>query len=139
MTLKDVEKKHGVFVDHISVRIGKYIQLFIFLAIFVGVIRFFNTQKLGLVITGNYELDNLILFLALFVPGLWYEWRVRNYRKKNNVSIYDNVAKEIYEKYYSNSNNFDKKHDLNYWYDLKEKGAITPEEYENKKREFLNV
>lgn len=120
-------------------RIGKYIQLFIFLAIFVGVIRFFNTQKLGLVITGNYELDNLILFLALFVPGLWYEWRVRNYRKKNNVSIYDNVAKEIYEKYYSNSNNFDKKHDLNYWYDLKEKGAITPEEYENKKREFLNV
>ena len=88
MTLKDVEKKHGVFVDHISVRIGKYIQLFIFLAIFVGVIRFFNTQKLGLVITGNYEFDNFILFLALFIPGLWYEWRVRNYRKKNNRKSY---------------------------------------------------
>ena len=28
--------------------------------------------------------------------------------------------------------------DLNYWYDLKEKGAITQEEYESKKQELLN-
>ena len=32
---------------------------------------------------------------------------------------------------------FEETKDLNYWFKLKEKGAITQEEYEVKKKEFL--
>ena len=32
---------------------------------------------------------------------------------------------------------FDEKKDLSYWFELKEKGAITQEEYEVKKKDFL--
>ena len=34
--------------------------------------------------------------------------------------------------------NINQSKDLNYWFELKEKGAITQDEYELKKKSFLN-
>lgn len=138
MTIQEINIKHGIWVNGIGTRIFLYFLGYSFLAFAASFGIFFAKQQVK--ITGDYTIDNIIVFSALFLPFVILELLVRNYRKNENFSIYSNVAKEIQEKYYSNSNNFldQKEKDLNYWFELKEKGAITQNEYELKKKELLN-
>jgi hypothetical protein len=134
MNTQQINKKHGVFVEGIGTRIFLYFCGYSFLAFLVIWGLFFGKQKFS--ITGDITIDYTIIFLSPLVPFIILELIVRNYRKNEGLPIYRNVAQEIKEKYYTDDKTVDNK-DLNYYFELKEKGAITQEEYENKKRELL--
>ena len=92
-----------------------------------------------------------ILLLPILIPTL-IERRIQKDRKMMGLPLYSNVFNEVeqlnadYEvkleetakKNYNkdNNNNIDKS-DLSYWFDLKEKGAISDDEYEIKKKELM--
>ncbi|QEP35182.1 hypothetical protein [Malaciobacter pacificus] len=139
MTLQEVEKKHGVYVANIVARIFLYIYAYLFFGGVLTFIRFFNTNKLELIITGDFVTDNIIIYSSLLVPLIILELLVRRYRRKQGLPIYSNVAQEIFNKYYNPNYNNETKKDLNYYFDLKEKGAITQKEYEVKKNELLDL
>lgn len=134
MNTQEINKKHGVFVEGIGTRVFLYFYGYSFLA---GVLIFcIFFAKTHIKITGDFGVDNTIIFLSLLLPFIILELIVRNYRKNEGLPIYRNVAQEIKEKYYTNNKTVDN-NDLNYWYELKEKGAITQDEYESKKKELL--
>lgn len=49
-----------------------------------------------------------------------------------------NSTEAILIKNIKTNENINQTKDLNYWFELKEKGAITQEEYELKKKDFFN-
>lgn len=79
----------------------------------------------------------IISFLPLSII-FFVEKSIRKKRKKLGLSIYKNIEKDMFY-FDTNKNTFNNapNNDLNYWYELKEKGAITSEEYESKKQELL--
>ena len=92
-----------------------------------------------------------LVLLPILIPIL-IERRIQKDRKMMGLPLYSNVVNEVeqlnadYEvkleetakKNYNkdNNNNIDKS-DLSYWFDLKEKGAISDDEYEIKKKELM--
>ena len=93
-----------------------------------------------------------IMFLPTTVPFIFWERSIRSFRRKHNLSVWNNVSAELEQmaidervakehKAYINNGiahepSGDKK-DIGYWFGLLEKGAITQVEYEAKKKELL--
>ena len=101
--------------------------------------------------SGDPMIDGTLFLLAVASPFIFTEYRIRKNRRKLGLPIYKDIslqllqmeanenAKMNYEanNHIKNIYGFEETKDLNYWFELKEKGAITQEEYEVKKKEFL--
>lgn len=93
-------------------------------------------------------------FLIFFIPAIpliFWERGIRKFRRANGLSIYKNIKAELeqmeinervakeHKAFVANGivkESVDKK-DIDYWFGLLQKGAITQEEYEVKKRELI--
>ena len=106
-------------------------------------------QVVTIVIVGNAEkmltltLSYILISLPLLIPIL-LEWRTRATRRKLGVSIYKDITEELKQLQVDEEVARDVKarekfevKDLDYWFDLKQKGAISEQEYEAKKKELL--
>ena len=129
-----------------SIRTGSFfLRMFIFvffiwLPIQVVVAVILTTQDLGI---DSIEMRYFYLILPLLIPIL-LEWRTRATRRKLGVSIYKDITEELKQLQVDEEVARDVKarekfevKDLDYWFDLKQKGAITEQEYEAKKKELL--
>ena len=100
-------------------------------------------------------IDTIISYSVVFgVPFLILylkEKSIRKWRMKNGFSIYKNIEEEMKQaevdkrvamekKAYAKHgvNQGVDKNDIGYWFNLKEQGAITEDEFLAKKRELLN-
>lgn len=94
----------------------------------------------------------LVIFylLPIILFFVFWESRVRKFRRENGLSIYGNIEKELeqmeFNELYAKEMRAKEacgvasvgdKRDLNYWFDLLQKGAISKEEYEAKKAELI--
>ena len=94
----------------------------------------------------------IIFLLPPVLPFLFIERSVRKFRRKNGLSVYKNIEGELAQmevnervakehKAYVNNGLVKEvavdKSDVGYWFGLLEKGAITKEEFEAKKKELL--
>ncbi|MDO8453019.1 MAG: SHOCT domain-containing protein [Sulfurimonas sp.] len=92
----------------------------------------------------------IFVLLLLSSPIIFWERSIRNWRRKNNLSVYGNIEEaliqmDVNQKVAREHQAFkdvgiiknEKEKDLNYYFELKEKGAISAEEYEAKKKELL--
>ena len=130
------------------------ILLFIWLPIQILVSSILLTQDLGI---GSPELGYFYMSFPLLIP-IFMEWRIRVDRRKKGLPIYRGVNSVLYDRIErkeeadlemkydseiganvdsSSDKGYDEKKDLNYWFELREKGAITDEEYEVKKRGLI--
>ena len=142
---------------------GIFMRLFIysFIYIFITFICFLLLDRKSTSIIYHFSLfDNrtigyFFLILISSLPAILLlslkEWSIRKFRRKNNLPIYQNIGLKLigmeakrnaeieYEanQHIKNIYSFDEKKDLTYWFELKEKGAITQDEYDSKKKEFL--
>lgn len=124
-----------LFTAGFFVRAIVYIVIF---AIYTALIAIGLTLsgKYGLPFTtGSLFLDRVVFFSALASPLIFVEWRIRVNRKKLGLSLYKNISDDLLH-LELNKTLSDKK-DLNYWFELKEKGAISDDEYQVKKKELL--
>jgi len=131
--------------------VARYI-LYIFLFFLVGLVVLGGLSVAG---DGNsynnsdtYRITTTLLAnaIAFFIP-FFLERKVIKFRKKYGFSIYKGIHKEVArlrEQLLKDRNTIVVKQeggvdkdDLGYWHSLLEKGAITQEEYEKKKRELL--
>lgn len=85
-----------------------------------------------------------ILIAATILPFILWELKVRYFRKKNNLPIYENIEEELKQRAVQiqvareqKALNKLKKDDISYWHNLLQKGAITQEEYNTKKQQLL--
>ena len=92
----------------------------------------------------------LTFWLILMYPFYLWEKRIRKFRRENGLSVYGNIEKELeqmeFNELYAKEmrakevygvSDVGNKRDLNYWFDLLQKGAISKEEYEAKKAELI--
>lgn len=98
----------------------------------------------------GYTIFALFFLLPPAIPFILWEKSIRKFRRKNGLSVYGNIKEELEqmkfnEEYakeakareaFETSKSSDKMN-INYWFDLLQKGAITQDEYEAKKRELL--
>ncbi|AXX96053.1 SHOCT domain-containing protein [Arcobacter ellisii] len=155
--------KQGAVIGGVLFSGGIFIRLFIYFFIFsfISFIVLLSLDSKATSIIYHFSLFNnrsigyFFLFLIASLPALLLlslkEWSIRRFRRKNNLPIYKNISLELlqmeanknaqmeYEanQHIKNIYGFEETKDLNYWFELKEKGAITQEEYEAKKKEFL--
>lgn len=94
--------------------------------------------------TGVDEIDFVLLILLSAAPFILIEWRTRSWRRKNGFSLYKNIEEELKQRATDERVAREAKalekvtvRDISYYFDLYEKGAITEEEYNNKKKELL--
>lgn len=93
-----------------------------------------------------------LIFFIPSVPFILWERSIRKFRRKHGLSIYKNVREELeqmeinervakeHKAFVSNglvNEGVVNKDDIGYWFGLFEKGAITKEEYEAKKKELI--
>lgn len=95
----------------------------------------------------------LLIFLVYILPAfpfiLW-EKSIRKFRRKNGLSVYGDIKEELeqikFNKEYAKeakareafeTSKSSDRMNINYWFELLQKGAITQDEYEAKKRELL--
>jgi len=115
----------------------------VFRYIFLGAICFI--MLILFLLPANY-FDGAIGFSFLLVPFavvIYLEYDTIRLRKKYGLSLWKGVywqMKDIIDEELGNvpvKGSIDKDKDLNYWFELKEKGAISEEEYEAKKKELF--
>ena len=66
MTIQEINRKHGIWVNGIGARIFLYFLGYSFFAFAASFGIFFAKQPIK--ITGDYSIDNIIVFSALFLP-----------------------------------------------------------------------
>lgn len=96
--------------------------------------------------------DIAIISIKLFVPPaipfILYDWIIRMSRRKRGLSPWRNIEEELKQrdvdervarerKAHERLEGEEKIKDLDYWFGMLSKGAITETEYEAKKREFM--
>lgn len=127
---------NGLFAANFFIRLVAYIFGFLFFYLIIVGALIMNPQNQPPFSSGSALIDGSLLILTVASPFIFTEYRIRKNRRKLGLPIYKNVMGDLL--YMEAQKNADfEKHDLNYWFNLKEKGAITQEEYENKKRELL--
>ena len=117
----------------------------VFRYIFLGAICF--VIFLLTILPGQAAAENgmwfimLLLMLFPFAVVIYLEYDTIRLRKKYGLSLWKGVywqMKDIIDEELGNvpmkDGSIDKDKDLNYWFELKEKGAISEEEYEAKKK-----
>ena len=125
------------------------ILFFIWLPIQILVSSILFTQDLGI---GSPTLIYFYMSFPLLIP-IFMEWSIRADRRKKGLPIYKGVNPVLYNRIERKeeadlemkydveigavADSSDDKKDLDYWFDLKQKGAITEQEYEAKKKELL--
>lgn len=143
---------NGLFVVHFFARMVFYFFGFSFFYI-IGIFALLANPKTKVPFSsGSMIIDSSLFILFVASPFIFTEYRIRKNRRKLGLPIYKNISLELLQmevnkntqmEYEANQHiksiyGFEEKKDLNYWFELKEKGAITQEEYENKKQAFLN-
>ena len=90
------------------------------------------------------KLFGVLITLLPFAVVIYLEYDTIRLRKKYGLSLWKGVywqMKDIIDEELGNvpmkDGSIDKDKDLNYWFELKEKGAISEEEYEAKKKELF--
>lgn len=129
---------------------GIFMRLFIyfFMYAFITFICFLLLDRKSTSIIYHFSLfDNrtigyFFLILIASLPALLLlslkEWSIRRFRVKNKLPIYQNISLKLLQMETNKTIEINTdKSDLNYWYELKAKGAITQDEYEIKKKELL--
>lgn len=143
----------------LTIKTGGFVARLFGYAVFYVVITIFYITILylsGIHLPGtkimfiNYILLISTLFVIPAIPFIFWEKKVRKFRRENGLSVYGNIEKELEQmefnelyakemkakEAYGVASVGDKK-DLNYWFDLLQKGAISKEEYEAKKAELI--
>ena len=141
----------GLKVGSFGVRLFAYILMSIFILLIL--ITLFGISN-GFHLFSNEIINGIFLYLLLFglpflIPYLM-EYSTRKWRKKNGFSIYKNIKEEMKQaevdkrvamekKAYAKHgiNQTVDKSDIGYWFNLKEQGAITEDEFLAKKKELL--
>lgn len=143
--------RNGLFAAHFFKRMIFYFFSFSFFYIVIIMALTVNPKTKPPFTSGNVIIDGTLFLLAVASPFIFTEYRIRKNRRKLGLPIYKNISLELlqmeanknaqmdYEanQHIKNIYSFDEKKDLSYWFELKEKGAITQEEYESKKKDFL--
>ena len=119
------------------------------------IILFITIMAQPKVPAGTYDsFDYAVQFTLIFgipaLPLLIWELRIRAWRKKHNLPANKNITRELMQMELDQQIDMQQKalkkagvgqsvdkSDLGYWHDLLQKGAITAEEYEVKKKELL--
>lgn len=144
-----------IYYGNILSRIIAYVVLFVLLfiislMILQGVVQTFpdirNIQK---------EYDFIISLLFVSAPGiiiLYIEYKVQKFRRKNGLSVLKNIAKDVQQvetnerivrehkafKKLGIDNSTKDSDELEKWFNLKKEGAISEEEFAQKKKEILS-
>ena len=116
-------------------------------AIFIVIIVLSGEDTFGFV-PKIFAVRVLFVFGIPAIPFIFWEYQIRQFRKENGLPIYKNIEEDLIQmeidqqvareqKAYKKVTESTDKNDINYWYDLFQKGAITKDEYEAKKRELL--
>jgi len=134
-----------IWLSNVVVR---YITYFFIVVILISIF--------GIIVNGNHaklsRITDISLFLFPFALSGYIEWSILKFRKKYDFPKWKGITKEynlrvmedraiIESRAVNNSNSnvktSESKKGLDYWFDLKQKGAISEEEYEKKKKELL--
>jgi len=101
----------------------------------------------GLEFTGNLQIDVLIYISMTLTPFIFWELRVRKFRRAHGFSIYGSIYEELEQLKVDVSVGREEKakgkvgknvsEELKKLFALKEKGALSEEEYLQKKSELL--
>ena len=139
----------GLNTGTFGVRLFAYIFFYIILLIIWSFVVL-NLNISGEETTTRIILGNVILFLPPAFVLYLKELSIRHWRKKNGFSIYKDIKEEMKQaevdkrvamekKAYAKHgvNQGVDKSDIGYWFNLKEQGAITEDEFLAKKRELL--
>ena len=134
---------NGIKVGGFWGRVGVYLMLYVPVSLVLAMIADipFNRPEVYWKFWGQ--------FIVFAIPFILTELGIRSWRRKNGLSVNGNIAEELRqrevdlyvareEKARGKLNNSSETKDLNYWFGLLEKGAITQEEYEKKKMELLS-
>lgn len=138
----------GIKVGGFWGRVGVYLMLGVPIALVLVFIVSIDSSPRHIPFTGS---EGLNLLIAVFVPAFFFiiaELGVRSWRRKNGLNVYGNIAEELRqrevdvqvareEKARGKMGGVGSVKDLDYWFGMLEKGAITKEEYEKKKMELL--
>ena len=122
-------------------------------------LSFFLFLCIGFIIVGSGEgktfISELIRIFGLLSPFIfvgYIEWSILKFRKKFGFSKWGRIVDEYHlrviqdraimeamavNRRNSNVKTSQTEKGLDYWFDLKQKGAISEEEYEKKKQELL--
>ena len=148
----------GIQTGPFRYRVVGYIMFYIPVAfvLFVGAALF--EQKHRFVPTGVQSIDItlflILVFMGAALPFIFWERSIRRFRRNNNLSVYGDIRevleqREIDERVRKEHKAFVNngiakeggmvadKSDIGYWFGLFERGAISKEEYEAKKRELM--
>lgn len=135
---------HGIKVGGIFGRVGIYFLLYVPISMAIAV-----ALNLPIPIGINNTIEISIKFFGFFgfisLPFVLVELAVRSWRKKNGFSINANIAEELKQRDYTQavgradraSSHTTQVHDLDYWFGMFQKNAITKEQYELKRAELL--
>jgi len=127
---------------NVVVRYIIYFFIILFIVIIMSVIIYGNHIKLSIFM-------NICSIIVPFLIPIFIEWNVLKFRKKYGFSKWGGIWAEykrriIEDKAIIESNAINRnvktsqtEKGLDYWFDLKQKGAISKEEYEKKKKELL--
>ena len=138
---------NGIRVGSIWARLAvyfiQYIVLFVFLVFFVNQIHFFSSHSIPSIISIP------IIIISPMIPFFLVDWSIRRQRRKNGFSVWGDITEEIKQRKVDEQvaremkahEKFSKPKsegkDLDYWFGMLEKGAITKEQYEAKRDELL--
>lgn len=91
--------------------------------------------------------NNWILLFLPLIPFIFIESRVRKFRRANGLSIWKNITEDLkqlevdkrisMEQNATDKINGSEKDSIEYYFNLKEKGAISEDEYKTKKSKLL--
>ena len=138
-----------------GLRIGSYIVGYAFLfVVWLVIVNGNDLDPFGLVNLFEHKsiLDYIGTFITYWIPPLLpiilKEWLVRIDRRSQGLSVYGDISEELEqmevdrvmameESGRAKAQDSVNKNNIEYWFELKEKGAITEAEYETKKSELL--
>lgn len=131
-------------------RMKSYVVLYMFFSVFIFIISVLGLTELGIKTNDSYgfiiESFLVVTMLGISVlPFYIIEKKVRADRMKKGLPIKDNLVEILKQRAIDERVAMEVKaqekvspnKDLNYYFELLQKGAITQEEYDVKKAEFL--
>ena len=146
---------NGMKVGGFWGRLGVYITLYVPIVLLFDFILIMSSGSnhqsiINIGAIHNQALQNLVAFfffaLPPAIPFILVELGIRSWRRKNGFSVNGNITEEIKQREVNVMVAREEKarakvggdsKDLDYWFNMMQKGAITKEEYEKKKMELL--
>ncbi len=140
---------NGIKVGGFWSRVGIYLMLYVPVSLVLIFLLLLQTSPKNIPLTGNADVNFFGIIFLVAIPFILVELGIRSWRRKKGFSVNGNIAEELRqrevdlyvareEKARGKLDNSSDTKDLNYWFGLLEKGAITQEEYEKKKMELLS-